>query len=48
MGCKWIFKLKEGIGSVEPSKYKARLAIKCFTQKKRVDFNEVFSFVIKK
>ena len=47
IGCKWIFKLKEGIHSVEPKRFKARLVAKLFTHKKGVDFTEVFSPVVK-
>lgn len=47
MGCKWIYKLKEGVSGVEPARYKARLAIKGFTQREVADFNEVFSPVVK-
>lgn len=47
VGCKWIYKLKEGISGDEPTRYKARLVAKGFTQRKRVDFNEVFSPMVK-
>lgn len=47
VGCKWIFKLNEGVIGVEPTRYKARLIAKGFTQREGVDFNEVFSSVVK-
>lgn len=47
VACKWIFKLKEGTIDNEPVKYKARLVAKWFTQKKGIDFTEIFSPVVK-
>lgn len=44
--CKWIFKIKE-INSNDPLKYKVRLVANNFTQRKAVDYNEIFSPVIK-
>ena len=43
---KWVYKLKEGArdGAVI---YKARLVAKRYTQKKGVDYNEVFALVAK-
>ena len=43
VGCKWLFKIKEEAGSDKKSRYKAR----GFTQVARVDFNEVFSLVVR-
>ena len=40
VGCKWIFKKKDGI------RFKARLVAKTFTQIQGIDFNEVFSPVV--
>jgi len=45
--CKWIFKLKEEIPGIEKARFKARLVVRGFTQRERVDYNDVFSPVIK-
>ena len=42
---KWVFKLKKD--SEKLVKYKARLVVKGFSQKHRVDFDEIFSPVVK-
>lgn len=43
IGCKWIYKKKEGIPGVEDARYKAQLAVKGYIQREDIDFNEVFS-----
>ena len=42
---KWMFKLK--MDGDKQVKYKARLVVKGFSQKKGVDFDEIFSPVVK-
>jgi hypothetical protein len=42
---KWVYKLKEEYGG--KNRYKARLVVKGFAQKKGIDFDEIFSSVVK-
>ena len=44
--CKWVYKYKYTYDSVHP-KYKARIVAKGFKQEQGVDFNEIFSSVVK-
>lgn len=43
---RWIFRVKQESTSTSP-RYKARLVVKGFRQRKGVDFNEIFSPVVK-
>ncbi|PHT40240.1 Retrovirus-related Pol polyprotein from transposon TNT 1-94 [Capsicum baccatum] len=47
ISCKWIFKRKEGIPGVENARYKARFVVRGFDQQEGIDFNEVFSPVVR-
>ena len=42
---KWVYRLKEEDGGKK--RYRARLVVKGFTQKKGIDFDEIFSHVVK-
>jgi hypothetical protein len=42
---KWVYKLKEEYGGKK--RYKARLVVKGFAQKKGIDFDEIFSPVVR-
>jgi len=42
----WIFKVKQDANSTFP-KYKTKLVVKGFRQKKGVNFNEIFSLMVK-
>ena len=43
---KWVYKLKPGDGG-NPPRYKARIVVKGFQQKKGVDFDEILAPVVK-
>ena len=47
IGCKWIFKKKIESTQAQTIRFKARLVAKGFNQVEGIDFNEVFSPVVK-
>lgn len=47
VGCKWIFKVKEGASEADNPRYKASLVAKGYSQQERIDFNEIYSPVVK-
>ena len=42
---KWVYRLKEEEGGTK--RFKARLVVKGFAQKKGIDFDEIFSPIVK-
>uniref|UniRef100_A0A0D2ZRS5 Reverse transcriptase Ty1/copia-type domain-containing protein n=1 Tax=Brassica oleracea var. oleracea TaxID=109376 RepID=A0A0D2ZRS5_BRAOL len=44
---KWVFKIKVEASSAERVKYKARIVARGFSQREGVDYNEMFSLVVR-
>ena len=47
IGCKWVFAKKQGSRDGDTIRYKARLVTKDYTQRESIDYNEIFSSIVK-
>ncbi|RVX19433.1 Retrovirus-related Pol polyprotein from transposon TNT 1-94 [Vitis vinifera] len=47
IGCKWVYKKKEAVSKKDGEKFKARLVAKGYSRRKGVDYDEIFSPVVR-